>query len=40
MLDCTLNWENNIIMINKTAEKYCQESYTVVIRVIQQEWIF
>ena len=40
LLDCMLKWENNIITISKTAEKYPQESYTIVVRTIQSEWIF
>ena len=36
----TLTWENNIGTIRKTVEKYPQESYAVVARTIQSEWIF
>ena len=35
----TLTWEKNIITISKTAGKYTQESYAVVVRAIQSEWI-
>ena len=38
--DRTLTWEKNINTISKTAEKYPQESYPVVVRAIQSEWIF
>ena len=38
--DCTETWERNILTIRKTAGKYPQESYAVVVRVIQLEWIF
>ena len=33
-------WENNIRVITKTEGKYPQESYTIVVRAIQSEWIF
>ena len=33
-------WEKNIHTIIETAGKYPQESYAVVVRVIQLEWIF
>ena len=35
----TLKWENNISTISKTAGKYPQDSYAVVVRAIQSEWI-
>ena len=38
--ECVLTWEKNISMISKTMGKYPQESYTVVLRAIQSEWIF
>ena len=38
--DRTLTWENNIIKIIETVEKYTQESYAAVVHVIQPEWIF
>ena len=37
--DRTLTWENNIIKIIETVEKYTQESYDAVVHVIQPEWI-
>ena len=36
----TLVWEKKINMISATARKYRQESYAVVVRAIQSEWIF
>ena len=36
----TLTWEKNINTISKTAGKYPQESYAIVVRAIQSEWIF
>ena len=36
----TMKWGKNINTISETAEKYPQESYAVVVRVIQLEWIF
>ena len=36
----TDNWERNICTIIKTSGKYTQESYAVVVNVIQSEWIF
>ena len=38
--DRTLTWEKNINTTSKTAEKYPQKSYTVVVCTIQSEWIF
>ena len=38
--DRTAKWEKRIHMIRKTAGKYLQESYAVVICAIQSEWIF
>ena len=31
LLDCTLEWGNNVHTISKTAEKYPQGSYAVVV---------
>ena len=36
----TETWDRNIHTVRKTAGKYTQESYYVVVRVIQSEWIF
>ena len=36
----TKKWERDIHVIRKMIDKYPQESYTVVDRVIQSEWIF
>ena len=33
-------WEQIICTISKTAGKYPQDSYAVVVRAIQSEWIF
>ena len=33
-------WEIGIRAFRKTAEKYPQESYAMVYRVVQLEWIF
>ena len=38
--DHTAEWEKNIHTTRKTTVQYTQESYAVVIRVIQLEWIF
>ena len=38
--DCTLTWEENIVMINKNTGRYPQESYAAVVHVIQLEWVF
>ena len=35
-----LKWKNNISTISKTVEKYPQEIYATLVRVIQSEWIF
>ena len=35
-----LMWEKNIRTTTKTAGKYPQESYAMVVCVIQSEWIF
>ena len=40
LIERTLTWEKNIGTIRKTADKYTQESYATVSRVIQSEWIF
>ena len=36
----TEKWERDICAIRKTANKYPQESYSAVDRVVQSEWIF
>ena len=38
--NCTEKWERDIRAIRKTANKYSQESYAAVDRVVQPEWIF
>ena len=35
----TMAWEKNINTIIKTADKYPQESYAMVVRSIQSEWV-
>ena len=37
---CTKTWEQNITKIRSNAGKYPQESYAVLVRLIQLEWIF
>ena len=36
----TLTWEKKINTISETAGKYPHESYAIVVRAIQSEWIF
>ena len=36
----TLTWEKKINTISETVGKYPQDSYAVVVRAIQPEWIF
>ena len=36
----TETWERNIFTLRKTAGKYTKESYAMVVRLIQSEWIF
>ena len=38
--ECMLTWEKNIGTISKTAGKYTHESYAMMERTIQSEWIF
>ena len=38
--DRNLTWEENINTIRKTTGKFPQESYAIVVRAIQSEWIF
>ena len=36
----TETWERNIHIISKTMGKYPQESYAMLVRAIQSEWVF
>ena len=40
MKNCMETWERNIHMTRETVGKYPQESYILVVRAIQPEWIF